>query len=522
MLFVEGFKRPERFLALADRALAMGKPILAVKVGRSAQAQAAAIAHSGSLAGEDRVTDAAFEAAGVIRCADLDELLEQAELIAGAGRLHRSVGTGRTGVVTVSTGEASLVADLAERTGLELPPVPGTARAAILEGLPTMGYIGNPLDPWGAADEAHAYRVAFEAFAAAGAYDVLAVVHDSPFRDLPSEVDVARTVSTALADATRDRPEILPVYISLTSGDVSEQVKSTLAAAGGMPMLRGATESLFAISRLAWWERMRAERLASGPRRPEWPALAKGHVPWGADATVDPLSRSIAAAPPRAPVSERESLERLAGAGIPVTPWRFLAAGDTAADAAVSAWADLGGGPVALKLDAAGLTHKTEAGAVLLGLGDEAAVRDGVSTLAGAAARAGAHLRGYLLEPMAPAGVEMIVGGRRDAIFGPAVLVGFGGILAEVLDDVALLLAPAPDAVIRRRLERLRGAALLRGVRGRPGVDLDALAGLVGAVGRLLVADASIAEIDLNPVIAGPDGAVAVDALVVLDGAARR
>src|SRR4249919_228699 len=104
MLFVEGFKRPERFLALADHALQLGKPILAVKVGRSDQAQVAAIAHSGSLAGEARVTDAALDAAGVIVCDDLDELLEQAELVAGTGRLGRGVGRGRTGVVTVSTG----------------------------------------------------------------------------------------------------------------------------------------------------------------------------------------------------------------------------------------------------------------------------------------------------------------------------------------------------------------------------------------------------------------------------------
>src|SRR3954449_939523 len=165
MLFVEGFKRPDRFLALADSALAMGKPILAVKVGRSPQAQVAAIAHSGSLAGEDRVTDAALDAVGVIRCADLDELLEAAELVAGAGRLGRSVGRGRTGVVTVSTGEASLVADLADRTALDLPPVPDEARQAILRDLPTMGYIGNPLDPWGAGEAPAAYGAAFEALA---------------------------------------------------------------------------------------------------------------------------------------------------------------------------------------------------------------------------------------------------------------------------------------------------------------------------------------------------------------------
>ena len=162
ILFVEGFKRPERFLALADRALELGKPIMAVKVGRSDQAQAAAMAHSGSLAGETRVTDAALDAAGVIRCRDLDELLETAELVEGVRRTGRRVGRGRTGVVTVSTGEASLIADLVPRTGLDLPPIPPSARAGILEALPTMGYIGNPLDPWGAADPGTAYGAAFE------------------------------------------------------------------------------------------------------------------------------------------------------------------------------------------------------------------------------------------------------------------------------------------------------------------------------------------------------------------------
>ncbi len=518
MLFVEGFKRPERFLALADRALAMGKPILAVKVGRSPQAQEAAVAHSGSLAGEDRVTDAALEATGVIRCGDLDELLEQAELIAGTGRLHRGVGLGRTGVVTVSTGEASLVADLADRTGLLLPPVPDAAREAILAGLPTMGYIGNPLDPWGADDERHGYKVAFDALAASGAYDVLVVVHDTPFRDLPGEVEVARTVSTALIDATADRADLLPVYVSLTAGDVSEQVKATLDAAGGMPMLRGAVESFLAIARLARWEGVRRDRLVAGPRRAGWPALAADHVPWGADGTPDPLAREAAGRPRRHALSERESLDRLAAIGLPVTPWRWSAH----ADGVVDAWRELGGGPVAIKLDAEGVAHKTDVGGVILGLADEAAVRAAVADLGAAADRAGARRRGYLVEPMAPAGVEVIVGGRRDAVFGPAVLVGLGGILAEVLDDVAVMLAPVGEAEVRRRLEGLRGGAILRGVRGRPEVDLDALAGLVGAVARALAEDDSIVEIDLNPVIASPAGAVVVDALVVVEAPSQR
>ncbi len=122
---------------------------------------------------------------------------------------------------------------------------------------------------------------------------------------------------------------------------------------------------------------------------------------------------------------------------------------------------------------------------------------------------------------MAAPGVELIVGGRRDGVFGPAVLVGFGGILAEVLDDVAVLLAPVTPAEVLTRLEGLRGAVLLHGARGAAGVDVDALAALVVAVGDLLVADPSIAEIDLNPVIASPAGVVAVDGLVVLAGDLR-
>lgn len=517
--FLEGFRRPERFLALADHALAIGKPILAVKVGRSAQAQAAAVAHSGNLAGEDRVTQAAFEAAGIVRCRDLDELLEAAELFAATGRVGRSVGRGRTAVVAVSTGEASLVADLVPQTGLDLPSVPPAARDAILRELPTMGYIGNPLDPWGAAEADVAYRAAFEALAACGAYDVLVVVHDFPYRSLPSEVEVARTVTAALLDATRERPELLPVFVSLTSGEVTPEVQAQLAAAGGVPLLRGAVEAFSAIARRAWWEARHLERGQRRPWREAWAELSEDRTAWADDPYVDPAARAATGTREARALPERESMELLRAAGVPSVQVRAI---PLDADAAVGAWGELGGVPVALKLDAAGVAHKSDLGAVRLGLADEGSVRTGVAELAAVAnALPGdAQVRGLLVEPMAPRGVELIIGGVRDAVFGPAVVVGLGGTFAEVLDDAAIRLAPLRAEAALDALAGLRGSALLRGARGGPRVALDEVAALMVAIGGLLEERDDLEAIDLNPVVASADGVMAVDALVVLRASA--
>ncbi len=508
ILFVEGFKRPERFLALADRALELGKPIMAVKVGRSPQAQQAAVAHSGSLAGEARITDAALDAAGVIRCADLDELLETAELVEGMRRTGRSVGRGRTGVVTVSTGEASLIADQVPQTGVDLPPIPDAARAAILAALPTMGYVGNPLDPWGADDPAVAYGAAFEAMAASGAYDVLAIVHDFPYRSLPSEVGTANDVSFQLLEATADRPSILPVYVSLTSGEPPAETKALLdTKGGGAPLLRGGVEAFTAIAKTARWTTRRDHRHAVGPWRGGWPALAADRTSYGADR--EPMPRPAGHG---RPLAERESLAFLGAAGIEVV--RPVPAAD--AGEAVDAARGIGGA-VAIKLDAAGVWHKTEVGGVALGLVGDEAVRTAAERMLDAARVSGLEVRGLLVEPMADPGVELIVGLQRDPQFGPAVLVGLGGILAEVLDDVAIRLAPVTPRAAMAMLDDLRGRALLDGVRGRPPVDRSAVAAMLVALGRLGADRPDVLEVDLNPVIASATGAIAVDALVVLE-----
>ena len=556
ILFLEGLKRPERFLALCDRALELGKPVAVLKVGRSAQAQAASVAHSGSLAGEDRVTTAALDAAGVIRCTDLDELLEVAELLAGCERLGRSVGRGRTGVITVSTGEASLIADLAPETGIDLPPIPASAQERLAADLPTLGYVGNPLDPWGAGEPEPTYTAAFEAFAASGAYDVLALVHDNPYRELQGEIETLTSVSAGLLASTADRTEILPVVISLTSGEISHEGKRIFDAAGGIPYLRGAREGFFAIAARASWEARRAERAAAGPRRPGWPGLAADRTPAGLDPAIDrsgadrtpAIDRSGADLTPasdvpryikRSVLSERESLELLRDRGLPV-----VVAAPVANAAAAVAAADALGYPVALKIDAPGVAHKTELGGVRLGLASPEAVLAAADELLrlplapdppkpptetdaptditqGNASRETAPNgpRGLLVQSMAQPGVELIVGLVRDPQYGPAVLVGLGGILAEVLDDTILALSPVTHGEALEMLGRLRGAAILNGVRGQAAINRDAVADILVALANLGLERADIVEVDLNPVIAGPFGAIAVDALVVLEAA---
>ena len=410
--------------------------------------------------------------------------------------------------MTVSTGEASLIADQAPQTGIDLPPLPDEAHAAILAALPTMGYIANPLDPWGAAEPAVAYGASFEAMAASGAYDVLAIVHDFPYRSLPSEVGTANDVAFQLLEATRDRPSILPVYVSLTSGEPPPETKELLdTKGGGAPLLRGGIEAFTAIASLARWEARRDLRRAVGPWRGGWPALAADRTSHGADS--EPVLPP--AGHPR-PLSERESLAFLGKAGIAVT--ESFAVRDASEAVTV---ARRFGRAVALKLDAVGVVHKSEVGGVSVDLvGDDAVYMAALAMLDGARRR-GLDVRGLLVQPMASRGVELILGLRRDPLFGPSILVGLGGVLTEVLDDVAIRLAPVTPRAAMSMLDDLRGRRLLDGVRGRPAIDRAAVAEMLVALGRLGADRPDVLEVDLNPVIATPSGAVAVDALVVLE-----
>jgi len=337
---------------------------------------------------------------------------------------------------------------------------------------------------------------------------VLAIVHDFPYRSLPGEIETAHEVTDELLRVTVHRPDLLPVYISLTSGEPPAETKARLDAAGGVPILRGAVEAFTAIAAVARWEvRHDARGLAGAPRRVGWADLAADRTAWGRDAGSSPPSTKPTALP------ERESLALVAAAGIRVTPLRAVPDAGTA----VAAARELGG-EIALKLDAVGLAHKSDNGAVRLGLsGDEgvAAAADELLALGRQLSADGVTIRGLLVEPMAPPGLELIVGLVRDPGFGPLVMVGLGGVLAEVLDDVAIRLAPVTVEEAGAMLGELRGARLLDGVRGRPAADRSAVAEIIVAVARLGIEQPDIVAIDLNPVISGPDATRAVDALVV-------
>ncbi len=493
--FIEGFKSPDKFVWAAERARQAGKPLLVVKVGRSEVAQRATIAHTGSLAGADAVHDAVFRKHGVIRLDSLDELLEAAELF-----LKAPLPTGRgVAILTLSGGQIGLIGDLMQGLDLHLPSLPAAAIDALSRVLPPYSTLANPLDAWGAGNFEETYPACMRILAAEPKIHVVAVARDTSPGVAEPEIRQSNVIVDAAAEVAAAAGKPVVVFSNIANG-IEPTVKAR-ADAAGLPLLQGTRASLVAVEALI--------RYAEARRSVTTPAASP--------VDTDELAafRQWLAAQPSS-LTEQASKRLLAAYGIPVTREVIAAS----ASEAVRLAAEFAG-PVALKISSPDILHKTEAKGVLLNVTGADAVRQGFDQLmrSARAYKPDARMEGVLVQEMAPPdAVEVIVGASVDSQFGPVVVFGLGGVLVELFKDSSLRLAPVTCAEAYEMITDTRGAALLRGYRGRAAADVEALADAICRLSHL-ASDFrdEIAAMDVNPLMVLPagHGVVAADALVV-------
>lgn len=473
--FLEGFADADDLLAAARDLAAAGKQLAVCLVGRSSTAQAGITAHSGKLAPSSRVATAALRQAGAAVAHDLDELLAIGEIL-GTGR---RVPGRRTHVVTNSGGEANLIADLAADAGLDLPPLTESTHEELRARWPRF-HAANPLDPWGADDYQNIYPTAITAVAGEPG-DMLILAQDQQASAGEHEHTLARDLAGYLADSTRDGAT-LPVVLSPTS-DRPDPAVETFCRERRIPLLRGARPALNALASLA------ATRVTS---------------------PTSPCYRRHPRMSDTAPLTENEAMDVLAAYGLP-TPHRIVA---TTPDEAADAAAELDG-PIVLKCLAPTLWHKTELGLLRIGLRSPDEVRHAAKEMLAAG-----HDAGYdctlLIAEQVSGPLEVLLGYKRDPVFGPTVLFGLGGIWTEFHDDVALHAGPLDEHAARELITTHRAGHMITHARAGA-LHLDSVITALCAVSDAGTAHPEITAIDVNPLIVSRDRAVAVDALIHTD-----
>jgi len=490
-LFIETLRDPAAFARAMRMMHEAGKPVIALKVGRSAQGAAASAAHTGSLAGNWDAYQAYFRRHGVIAVDDFDELAESVEL---ALKVRAPPRGGGVAVIAVSGGETSLVADLAERAGVPLPQLSSGTVARLRTVLPAFGSIGNPLDTTdrGVYDAQNVYSGSIRALADDPSVSLVAVVQDCSPGLSARGANNYRRIAQTVADVAREIAKPV-VFFNTSAGGLHPHVIEPFAGTD-VAVMQGARASLLGISRLfahAQFEPS-AEPQALAPA-PEWHArLASGR-----------------------PFTERESKALLAAHGFVVT--REMLARDV--QAAVRTAGDIGY-PVVLKIESPDLPHKTEVGGVRVGLADAAAVEQAFAEImeAARAAAPAARLEGVLVQEMVTGGTEFIAGLSRQEPFSMGVVCGAGGVLVELMRDTALDLCPLDNVQANALLGRTRASLLLQSYRGRPAADADAFVALLVRLSQLGATYEDVLEaVDLNPVAVLPPGrgAIVLDALVI-------
>ena len=481
-LHIEGLRDPQAFAAAAARAQAAGKPVVALKTGRSPQGARIALSHTASMAGEDRICEALFERYGVARVPTLSALVETLKLLHFGGPI-----TGRRLVsLSCSGGEAALVADLAPAHGLSFPPFSEAAARGVAATLNDLVHIDNPLDYhtfiW---NQREALENTFAA-AMAGGFDTALLILDTPTH--PAMKPDSWLVTARAWAAAQRRVGARAVVVATLPEGMPPRLADELGAAGIAPLI-GIEDALSALAAAAAIGERYARPVAALP----WPT--------GPTSRAMPDDGLNAATTGRV-VRESEAKALLARYGLVVPMTAECALADAPQVAAGI------GFPVVLKISDESIAHKSDVGGVALGLRSA----DEVTAAAGRMAALGDRV---LVEQMVGGAVaELIVGVVRDPQFGFALLIGAGGVLAELITDSVTLLLPATHEDIERAVKRLRVWTLIEGHRGRKG-DPDSVLRAIEAIADFAEAHRDdLLELDVNPLLVLPDRAVAVDALI--------
>jgi acetyl-CoA synthetase len=482
-LFLESDGDGARLAEALARCAERGVRVAVLKAGASEAGMRAASAHTGAVAGEVRVFRALVDEAGGAWARDPHELLELARVLAEPRARPR--GDGALGILTCSGGDSSLAADEAARLGVELPKLGTATRERLAELLPSAATIGNPLDYtamiWGDGDLLARITATV---GADPAIDQLLILYDHPQGLAPeAEADWAAVRAGIVAGAAETAAATL---VASTLPDLIDDTASAELAREGVPVVAGLRTALLCA---------RALRAPDGDpgRLREVAAAARSASPPTDEAATEAVEGRW--------LDEIEAKELLRGAGVPVPPGTVVANEDECALAVEGLDA-----PVAIKAAAATLRHKSDSGALRLGITTAAAARRAYREVSRAAPEAR-----ILVERMIEPGAELLVAARADAVV-PALVIGLGGIWTEALDDVAVVPLPATGDRVSLAIRSLRGSAILAGARGHEPVDIDAAATLAARVGSLLL-ESRLELLELNPVAVDARGCVVLDAL---------
>ena len=506
MLYMEGLRIDStadgrKFMEAAKDAI-QKKPICALKIGRSQAGARAAASHTGSLAGSETIFDAALKQCGVIRLNKSQDFLNVAEAFA---RCPLPKGN-RIAILTDGGGHGVMATDAAEQYGLEVPVLSEKIRAKLGTVLPSYCPMKNPVDLAGPERDLwgfdHVTRILLED----PDIDGLVIVGLlGGYADLSEEfAELEMAISRSMVERIKKSGKTVTMH-SIYRYAMPECLK--VFRDGGIPIYQSVEPAMMAMGKLWQYTGIR-DRIADARKVPTI------DLPAGGAETAGALIRKAHSENQKV-ILEHEARDLLSAYGFDQPLYRLA----RTADEAVSCWQEIKT-PVALKIVSPQIIHKSDAGGVILKLNSPEEIKTGFTRIMDSARKYDirAELTGVLVMPMAPDGVECIIGATRDNTFGPTVMFGLGGIFVEILKDVSFRVAPITLPTAREMIKEIKGYPLLNGARGRRPVDQDALAETLERLSLLVAEQPDIAEVDLNPVLAHEQGLTIVDARMVLKG----